>query len=128
VIKEKKVTKKDQFEEFVLRNFTNEERQILKMERDKYKVIQAQIDRLSIDELRIIEEMEAQGKTTSDVGLKELATVQKLKAQAVKLLHNMRIDDVKYGLVESAGAEAAKKNAREVLEALSGECREREED
>ena len=130
------------FEDFVLRDFSDEERKLLDMERDKYIVIQAQIDRLTVHEMRAVEsirklesESELDESGEPDVQrqkrildhLKELADIQKRKAQAVKLLHDMSIDDMKYGLVENADAEAAKKHAREVLEALSGDCAERED-
>jgi len=141
-VRREKVEEKISFEDFVLRDFSDEERKLLDMERDKYIVIQAQIDRLTVHEMRAVEsirklesESELDESGEPDVQrqkrildhLKELADIQKRKAQAVKLLHDMSIDDMKYGLVENADAEAAKKHAREVLEALSGDCAERED-
>ena len=135
----KKGPNKGQYEELVFRDFTDEERKILEMERDKYKVIQAQIDRLSIQEMRLVGNIEAEDADMTDDEdgqgdkrkkqiqeyVKELANVQKLKAQSVKLLHDMSIDDIKHGLAENADVQAAQKTAREVLEALSGHCEER---
>jgi len=121
----RKKAKVDEFEELMFGDLSTEERKLLKMPRDKYKVVQAQIDRLTIQEMRIIGLL---GEDAEDKdALKELASVQKLKAQTVKLLHDMGIDDVRYGLVENAEVEVAKKSAREVLEALCGDVVERSE-
>jgi len=125
----RKKAKVDEFEELMFGDLNAEERKLLKTPRDKYKVVQAQIDRLTIQEMRtigLLREAQATGADDKDA-LKELASVQKLKAQTVKLLHDMGIDDVRYGLVENAEVEQAKKSAREVLEALCGEVVERSE-
>jgi len=121
-IKRKKA-KADEFEALMFMDLNEAERKLLKTPRDKYKVVQAQIDRLTIQEMRIIGMLQ-ENEDDKDA-LKELASVQKLKAQTVKLLHDMGIDDVRYGLVENAEVEQAKKSAREVLEALCGEEEER---
>ena len=57
----------------------------------------------------------------------QLARVQSLKTQALKVKHQMIIDDARYGLTMNEGVEMAKDNARMVLEALTGEMKERPE-
>ena len=46
-----------EFEKLVFKDLTDEERQILGSNRDKYKEIQAQIDRYTIQELRILDQI-----------------------------------------------------------------------
>jgi len=131
--------KKDKFEEWMFRDLDSEERKLLKMERDKHRVIQAQIDRLTIQEVRIIGSVqkvkaESAGESNDDEEerrkrvqelMKELSSVQKMKADSVALKHKMTIDDTKYGLMPNVDMEQAKENAREVIEALQGEVRSR---
>ena len=157
------------FEKFVFRDLTDGERLLLGTDRDKYRMIQAQIDRYTVQEMRILRQIEglettpsgakSQGKDVNmvadtvkvskgtHVGQNEnlievtsvakekrlmelwdrLARVQGLKTQALKVKHQMIVDDAKYGLAMNEGVEMAKDNARMVLEALTGEVKERVE-
>lgn len=138
-VKRKRAPKgKGKFEDIMFKDLTPSERELLSAERDKHKVIQAQIDRLTIQEVRVIsqvqetrelsdEDCELKSRSVSEL-MKELATVQKMKAQALELQHKMTIDDMKYGLAQNVEAEAAKESAREVIKALSGEAAMRELD
>ena len=155
------------FEALYFKDLSEEERLILGSDRDKYRMIQAQIDRYIVQEMRIlrqIEELEvmptgakSRGEDVNmvadtvkvskgtHIGQNEnlieitsvakekrlmelwgqLARVQGLKTQALKVKHQMIIDDAKYGLTMNEGVEMAKDNARMVLEALTGEAKER---
>lgn len=148
------------FEGIFFKDLSDDERVLLDVDRDKYKIITAQIDRLTIQEMRLLQQV-ADIETAHSMPLetikhskgisrgenedltetifvskdkrivellKELASVQRMKATAVSILHRMQVEDARHGLAVNESVESAKQHSLSTLEAFNsslGEAQER---